>query len=84
MKARRCARRGEDAPARGVQPTSERKASRAALASSGRSCCTQWPAPSTEVPPRKSGKDSAMASTAPGSMEATASSEPVRKPTGMV
>ena len=64
--------------------TEARKDSRAVFVSAGRSCCTQCPAPSTTVAPRKSGNTAAMASAAPGIMTSTGSSEPVRKPVGMV
>ena len=67
-----------------VAHTEERKANSAALVSAGFSCCTQWPAPSITVAPRKSGITSAMASMAPGIMVLTGSSEPVMKATGMV
>ncbi len=67
-----------------VAHTEARNDSRAALVSAGRSCCTQWPAPSTTVAPRKSGMTSAISSIAPGIMVFTGSSEPVMKPVGMV
>ena len=67
-----------------VAHTEARNDSRATLVSAGRSCCTQWPAPSTTVAPRKSGMASAISSIAPGIMEFTGSSEPVMKPVGMV
>ena len=67
-----------------VAHTEARNDSRAALVSAGRSCCTQWPAPSTTVAPLKSGIASAISSIAPGIMEFTGSSEPVMKPVGMV